>query len=253
MIMIIIQKFSNKWKTGCPPGLHRKIPITLNSSNFYIKYNKPIDTSIGLLYLITEVEMNSKTKDNIINAARKAFSENGYHNTSVSDIIQSIGMAQGTFYHHFKNKRSLFEDMLQNFTDMLVTKIESNDIDKITDNESYISMGYNLGLSVIQVFMEDRALARIFFWEAVGIDSGLNEIIDSAYRRVTDYTQKYIEKGQSLGIVREDLHGKIMAVSMVGTSMHVINRYLRDDLSEFPENELLDSVIKMHLGGIMKR
>ncbi|MBM7566405.1 TetR/AcrR family transcriptional regulator [Paenibacillus sacheonensis] len=40
----------------------------------------------------------------IIDAALSLFSEKGYEQTAVSDIVKKLGVAQGTFYYHFKTK-----------------------------------------------------------------------------------------------------------------------------------------------------
>ena len=51
--------------------------------------------------------MSNLTREKIKEAAKTEFSKNGYHSTSVSDIISSIGMAQGTFLKNFYKILSL--------------------------------------------------------------------------------------------------------------------------------------------------
>nr|WP_259548783.1 TetR family transcriptional regulator [Heyndrickxia oleronia] len=45
--------------------------------------------------------------DKILQAAIQVISEKGYENTSISDIVKSAGIAQGTFYLYFPSKSSL--------------------------------------------------------------------------------------------------------------------------------------------------
>lgn len=40
------------------------------------------------------------------------FAWKGYEQTSVSDIVKQVGVAQGTFYYHFKSKAELLEAMV---------------------------------------------------------------------------------------------------------------------------------------------
>ena len=49
----------------------------------------------------------SSTKDKIINAAWKLFQENGYENTTLTDIIKESHSSRGAFYHHFHGKEDL--------------------------------------------------------------------------------------------------------------------------------------------------
>lgn len=43
----------------------------------------------------------------ILTAARDAFSQKGFHRTTIRDIAQRAGLAEGTLYNHFKNKDDL--------------------------------------------------------------------------------------------------------------------------------------------------
>ena len=49
------------------------------------------------------------TKDRILDAALKLFSENGYEGTSVKMILNEAGAVTGSFYHFFSSKEELFE------------------------------------------------------------------------------------------------------------------------------------------------
>ncbi|MRN53237.1 TetR/AcrR family transcriptional regulator [Paenibacillus monticola] len=43
-------------------------------------------------------------RNELLDAAMQLFNEKGYEQTSVSDIVKKVGVAQGTFYYHFKSK-----------------------------------------------------------------------------------------------------------------------------------------------------
>lgn len=48
-------------------------------------------------------------KQELIAAALKLFSEKGYEDTSVRDILNAVGGEVGMFYHYFKSKDEIFE------------------------------------------------------------------------------------------------------------------------------------------------
>lgn len=52
-----------------------------------------------------------QTRRKILAAARKLFSEKGYHKTQVMDVVRAVGMSAGTFYRHFRDKRQLYEEV----------------------------------------------------------------------------------------------------------------------------------------------
>ncbi|MCO4747359.1 MAG: TetR/AcrR family transcriptional regulator [Proteobacteria bacterium] len=45
----------------------------------------------------------------IMNVAQGLFMTKGYDSTSVQQIIEAVGIAKGTFYHHFKSKVALLD------------------------------------------------------------------------------------------------------------------------------------------------
>jgi len=55
-------------------------------------------------------------KQELIDAAGRLFLVKGYDNTAVSDIVNEIHVAQGTFYYHFKSK----EDILVAFVEKII-------------------------------------------------------------------------------------------------------------------------------------
>lgn len=46
-------------------------------------------------------------KQELIDAAERLFTERGYEDTAVSDIVREINVGQGTFYHYFKSKEDI--------------------------------------------------------------------------------------------------------------------------------------------------
>ncbi|MEX2326657.1 MAG: TetR/AcrR family transcriptional regulator, partial [Pseudomonadales bacterium] len=55
----------------------------------------------------------SNSLDRLREAARSLFVRNGYHYTRPQDIVREAGVANGTFYLHFKDKREAFLDFAE--------------------------------------------------------------------------------------------------------------------------------------------
>src|SRR3954470_23830914 len=45
--------------------------------------------------------------------AARRFAENGYHPTSVAEIVQGLGVGKGVFYWYFSSKEELFLEILR--------------------------------------------------------------------------------------------------------------------------------------------
>lgn len=55
-------------------------------------------------------------KNEILDAAAVLFTEKGFDNTSVADIMAAVGIAKGTLYHHFKSKEEIMDALIERRT-----------------------------------------------------------------------------------------------------------------------------------------
>jgi AcrR family transcriptional regulator len=67
----------------------------------------------------------SETKENILQVALRLFARDGYEAVSVSMIAGELGMTKGALYKHYKNKRDIF--------DSIVERMKQTDADKATE------------------------------------------------------------------------------------------------------------------------
>lgn len=70
-------------------------------------------------------------KDELLHIAEKLFIEKGYENTSVKDIYTEVNGSFGMFYHHFKSKEEILEEvnkkmMVRRFEPIKSIIIDSN-------------------------------------------------------------------------------------------------------------------------------
>lgn len=52
-------------------------------------------------------------KNEILDAADTLFSKKGFDGTSISDIIEKVGVARGTIYYHFKSKEDIMDALIE--------------------------------------------------------------------------------------------------------------------------------------------
>lgn len=52
-------------------------------------------------------------KQEILDAAETLFNSNGFDATTISDIINSVGVARGTIYYHFKSKEDILDALIR--------------------------------------------------------------------------------------------------------------------------------------------
>ena len=57
-------------------------------------------------------ELALKTRESIVEAAKKMISIKGFKETSIQDITDEAGVAKGTFYTYFKTKEEIVEELV---------------------------------------------------------------------------------------------------------------------------------------------
>lgn len=195
--------------------------------------------------------VRANTREALLAAARTIFARSGYHSTNVSHIVTAVGLAQGSFYNYFGSKREIFEEILTTLVEDLVGRFEAVPIDEVVNRETYYSVGLVLAGSLTNFFLADRDLARIFFWESIGLDEQFDEQIDAAYARITSHATCYAARGQEIGVVRREIPAKVIGAAMVGMCSHVINRILRGDFDDLEIDQVALHLIEIHLQGIL--
>ena len=59
-------------------------------------------------------EIKSKrSKDQIIQVALSLFSNKGYNETTMADLVEATGLSKGAVYHHFKSKEEILQLLME--------------------------------------------------------------------------------------------------------------------------------------------
>ncbi|WP_304236802.1 TetR/AcrR family transcriptional regulator [Jiulongibacter sediminis] len=62
-------------------------------------------------------------KEEIIDTALNVFRENGYYNTSMSDLAKACGLQKGSFYHYFDSKEKMMSAVLDKVLSTLKAEV----------------------------------------------------------------------------------------------------------------------------------
>ncbi len=118
----------------------------------------------------------------ILDTALELFMKKGYESTSIGDIVEKIGVAQGLFYYYFKSKEEVYRAALEQYTDEFASKLQ----DIILDS----SIPLVKKIEVILKIMDDMfAGSEHAFME----DLHRAEHIEMDYRLSTHVAQLLIE------------------------------------------------------------
>jgi AcrR family transcriptional regulator len=63
-------------------------------------------------------------REEILRVSHGLFLQRGYDRVSVNEIISAVGIAKGTFYHHFSSKDALLEELIEHRAEEIFAVIE---------------------------------------------------------------------------------------------------------------------------------
>lgn len=131
-----------------------------------------------------------KTRQLLLGAAESIFGEKGFDQASIAEITARAGVAQGTFYVYFPDKRGIFVELVYSLNDRLreevLAAIEGQsgrmDIERARFRAffSFVRAHRNLYRIVRQAEFVDEAVYRWYYRRlAEGYQSGLQASMDS--------------------------------------------------------------------------
>ncbi|MFJ8414133.1 TetR/AcrR family transcriptional regulator [Bacillus paramycoides] len=71
------------------------------------------------------VKEYEERRNEILDTAEKLFVTKGYTKTTVNDILKEIGIAKGTFYHYFKSKEEVMDEIIMRIIKADVAKAKA--------------------------------------------------------------------------------------------------------------------------------
>lgn len=137
------------------------------------------------------------TRQLILSAAEEVFGERGYDQAAISEITRRAGVAQGTFYVHFADKKAVFVELVRHLNDRLreevFTAIEGLD-DRMAIERArfdaffrFVRGHRNLYRIVRQAEFVDEELYRWYYRRlAEGYAQGLQRSMDEGQARPLD-------------------------------------------------------------------
>ena len=148
-------------------------------------------------------------KEAILQAATHLFSQKGFRNTSMGELSRLTGVAQGTIFYHFKNKKGLFLAILEAIkTDIL------EQFDRYT-REMRFESGMEMIEGIVTFYlhmagsMEDRFLLlhRHDAYEMAMENAVFRGHLEAIFTSVVDVFERALLLGQEDGSI-EKTQGK---------------------------------------------
>ena len=171
----------------------------------------------------------AERRQRILLAARDVFSKRGYHQATVDDIVAEAGVARGTFYLYFEDKRAVLADLIDRFSSRITLAIMH--IDPADTGHSVAEQTRANIHAIVGVCLAERAMTKILFTDATGIDPDFDRKLYTFYDAVVQQITESLKEGQALGIVA-DGEPRVLAYLSIGALKELLYQAVTLGLAE---------------------
>lgn len=191
-----------------------------------------------------------KTRERLIEVARQLFARKGIENTTMNDIASASDKGRRTIYTYFKNKRDIFNAVVEQETEALVqrlTDIEQRDISASEKLEQYIVCRFE---TMRQIVSRNGSLRAGFFRDVRKVDRARKIISE----REVEILSSIISQGQQSGQFAGN-NAKQTAMVVVHCIHGLDIPYIRDNMADqgLDQHTVMRTLTDIVLNGIRKR
>jgi AcrR family transcriptional regulator len=199
-----------------------------------------------------EREQIEKRREEILRSAYRLFGEKGYQETNVADIASDLKIGHGTFYRYFANKLDVFIQVV----DLVIAQVSGVVISEVPDEsrtlEEYRAQIGRIGNRLFDLFGADRHLAQMLFYEAPGIDRGVDDKIRRAVDLFGEFTEQYLKNGVKRGFLRANLNTRVTALAVNAMIFEGVRRVSQAPSPTRARDEWIEAVTHLMLQGMAK-
>ncbi|MDJ0924216.1 MAG: TetR/AcrR family transcriptional regulator [Acidimicrobiia bacterium] len=176
------------------------------------------------------------TRQAILEAAEEVFGELSYDRASIAEITRRAGVAQGTFYVYFPDKKAAFIELVHVLNHNLRRAI-SEEVAGLDSRFEIERVGFR---TFFEYVVEHRPLYRVVR-ESEFVDP---ETHRWHYQTISESYIRGLAKAQGEGQIADDVSAETMAWVLMGIAELIGARYVQWE-GRTPPDEVLDDVMTL--------
>ncbi len=205
--------------------------------------------------MITDDKIHD-TRKQILDTTLQLFAERGYHKTKISDIVKAVGVAQGTFYWHFKSKETIALEVIKIGQEKLL---------------QFIAQGYRQSGGSIQdavkaseklfedffTFSENNKALMILLFKGMETEESVHNAILETRIKLEDAFHENIKRAMELGILPKK-DPNLKSALLMSLIEGILSRWLfssasiHTNLKHKSAKELANDVVTFEFFGLLE-
>jgi len=190
----------------------------------------------------------SERRDMIVEHGKRLFVQRGYHNTTVSDIIEDARIARSTFYNHFTQKQDIFQILVDRFLETLLRAILSINLSRASRELSLADQIREMTLPLINAIDRNREMTLLIITAPQGHDNNFDRSVADFYGKILGAIRQLLVEGVEGETIRP-MNPEIIASVILGSAKQMLLQWIvYREIDNI--HDALDDIIGFTLFGI---
>lgn len=188
-------------------------------------------------------------KNQIMQTAKAVFARHGYHQTNIAMICSQAGIGRGTLYQYFKNKKAVFQSIIENIIGQAIQLVEYTP-KPIESVDQLFELQAERLEKIFRLFLLDRSFTRVAF----GVSSEFPKMRQMVDQHFTAIIQRELEHMQRFGLLKDGIDPEPAAIYLCGGLQKIVMNYLLDRKKFSKQGEIKDlvrQILRMDFYGLL--
>jgi AcrR family transcriptional regulator len=195
-----------------------------------------------------KTELN--THEKILKAAQKLFARHGYDGTTTKELAEKAGIAEGTLFRHFANKKAiLIEVATQGWVELLTDLLT-----ELSEMASYEAISQVMYKRMMRLG-DNYDMMRVCFMEVQFHQDLRDRIQAEVIEKMTDVSEAFFQTAMERGVYRR-MNPRIIAQVFLG--MFVVAGFSHETITQpgaSPQEmrEMAEGLADIFLNGVLAK
>lgn len=188
------------------------------------------------------------TRSKILQSAQKLFARQGFDGTTTKDLATDAGVAEGTLFRYFSNKKAILIEVATQGWISILTDL----LTELSEMASYKAIAQMMRRRMSNM-SENVDMMKVCFMEAQFHPDLRDRIQSEVVNKMTGIAEVYFEEAIAKGIYRSTISPKVIAKVFVG--MFAVagfsNETMSSNNSPFELQQMAEGVADIFLNGVL--
>jgi AcrR family transcriptional regulator len=195
-----------------------------------------------------KTELN--TRDKILQAAQKLFARNGYDGTTTKELAEKAGIAEGTLFRHFTNKKAILVEVATQGWIELLTDL----LTELSEMASYEAISHLMYKRMLRLG-DNYDMMRVCFMEVQFHPDLRDRIQAEVVSKMTDVAEAFFQTAMDRGVYRR-MNPRVIAQVFLG--MFVVAGFSHETIAQpnaspMEMKEMAEGLADIFLNGVLAK